>query len=232
MRAPTNHEVLGVWERGQGMHPLDRGLLALGVASPDVEWERLAEMPLGRRNRSLVDLRTACFGPQLAGWLPCPGCEDKLEFELDASIFSGVETAGVGLTIEAAGRTYRLPDSRSLAAAAREGDPETAVTRLLESCITRGGAGWTEDEIREIGEKMASADPLARPTLSLECAGCGTKWDEPLDLVAFFWAEVEAKARRLLMEVHRLASAYGWSEAQILGLSEQRRALYLEMVWA
>ena len=232
MRALTQPEVLSLWERGQRMHPIDRGLLALGVASPDVEWERLAEMPLGRRNRSLVELRTACFGPSFSGWLPCPECAEKLEFSLDASLFEGVETAGVGVTIEAHGKAYRVPDSRSLAEAARVNDPEEAVLRLLESCVVRGGTGWSEDEVREIGEKMAAADPMARPTLSLECASCNARWDEPLDLVAFFWSELEAQARRLLLAVHRLASAYGWSEQQILGLSEHRRAAYLEMTWA
>ena len=46
------------------------------------------------------------------------------------------------------------------------------------------------------------------------------------------WAELEAVARRLAMEVHTLASAYGWSESEILSLSDARRRLYLEMVSA
>ena len=32
------------------------------------------------------------------------------------------------------------------------------------------------------------------------------------------------------MEVHTLASVYGWTEREILSLSEPRRAFYLEMV--
>jgi hypothetical protein len=34
------------------------------------------------------------------------------------------------------------------------------------------------------------------------------------------------------MDVHALASAYGWSEREILALSDTRRRLYLEMVSA
>ncbi|HUD55174.1 MAG TPA: hypothetical protein VMR02_08095 [Terracidiphilus sp.] len=44
--------------------------------------------------------------------------------------------------------------------------------------------------------------------------------------------QIEARARRLLYEVHTLAAAYGWSEREILSLSAPRRALYLEMVRA
>jgi hypothetical protein len=43
---------------------------------------------------------------------------------------------------------------------------------------------------------------------------------------------VEAAAKRLLGEIHNLASAYGWSEDAILSLSNSRRALYLQMVQA
>ena len=42
--------------------------------------------------------------------------------------------------------------------------------------------------------------------------------------------EVQARARRLLREVDVLARAYGWTEADVLALSEQRRTAYLEIV--
>jgi hypothetical protein len=75
---------------------------------------------------------------------------------------------------------------------------------------------------------MARADPMAETRLKLNCPACGGQWDETLDLTAFFWAEVEARAKRLLLEVHTLASSYGWSEREILSLSEPRRAFYIE----
>jgi hypothetical protein len=43
---------------------------------------------------------------------------------------------------------------------------------------------------------------------------------------------VEARARRILQEVHTLASSYGWHEAEILALGDTRRAMYLQMVQA
>jgi len=52
----------------------------------------------------------------------------------------------------------------------------------------------------------------------------------PLDIVAFFWEEISAKANRLLEEVHTLALAYGWNEMDILSMSVRRRQFYFEMV--
>ena len=66
---------------------------------------------------------------------------------------------------------------------------------------------------------MALADPLAEIMLHFDCPACGTSFDESLDLAAFLWAEIEGQAKRLCCEVHTLASAYGWSETEILSLS-------------
>ena len=43
---------------------------------------------------------------------------------------------------------------------------------------------------------------------------------------------MDARAQRLLMEVHLLARAYGWREADILGMSPARRNAYLQRVAA
>jgi hypothetical protein len=77
---------------------------------------------------------------------------------------------------------------------------------------------------------MAEADPGAWIELALGCPGCGEEWSAPFDIVSFLWAEVEARARELLEEVHALASAYGWGEGEVLALSPERREAYLELV--
>ena len=79
---------------------------------------------------------------------------------------------------------------------------------------------------------MALADPMAETRLALSCPACGSEWHEALDIARFVWAEIESRAKRLAGEVHALASAYGWTEAEILGLSGPRRSLYLGMVQA
>jgi hypothetical protein len=79
---------------------------------------------------------------------------------------------------------------------------------------------------------MSNADPMADIHLALNCPSCEHKWMAPFDIVAFLWREISAAARRLLREVHTLASAYGWTESEILALSPVRRRAYLEMIGA
>jgi hypothetical protein len=77
---------------------------------------------------------------------------------------------------------------------------------------------------------MLKLDAQANVQLDLHCPACQRGWTAAFDIVAFFWGELDAWAQRLLVEVHKLASAYGWSEADILGMSQVRRNLYLNIV--
>ncbi len=77
---------------------------------------------------------------------------------------------------------------------------------------------------------MAEADPLADARLALSCPACGRPWEAAFDVVAFLWGELDAWARRTFAEVHALASAYGWREADVLALSPERRRIYLDLV--
>jgi hypothetical protein len=235
MRALSNTDFLNVWERGSHLHPLDQSLLALGAALPETPYESLADWPLGRRNRALAELRCCCFGPKLQGWLSCTRCGEKLEFEMDGRALAREEVPadpGTSDPILVRGHSFRLPTSRDLARAARETDPRLVALCLLENC--RLGAGeppaWSEEDLEEIGERLALADPMAEIRLTAHCPSCGHDGDETLDIATFLWAEIEGRAKRLLLEIHALASAYGWTEAEILSLSDSRRALYLEMV--
>lgn len=237
MRVLTDSDFLDLWESGSRRHPLDRALLALGAAFPEDSFESLAAWPVGRRNRALIRLHCSCFGPSLRGMVSCAGCGERLEVALDGRAVAGEggdEAEGGGEPIDVNGEAFRLPSTRDLACVVGEADPRSAAVRLAEGCRLRpaGPARWSEAELDEIGEGMARADPLAEIRIHLRCPECGQEQDEVLDVVAFLWAEVDSRVRRLLADIHALASAYGWSESEILSLSEGRRALYLETLEA
>ena len=202
MRALASSDVLGLWERGSRLHPVDRGLLALGEALPGTSYESLADWPLGHRNRALAELRCALFGPRLEGWTSCARCGEKLEFQMDARALLSPDAPPESDSPQAVaigGHSYRLPTSRDLARAARETDPRMAAVCLLEHCRIEGhGApAWSDREIEEAGEQMALADPMAETRVTLDCPACGSAWEETLDIIAFLWTEIEARAKRL-----------------------------------
>jgi hypothetical protein len=233
MRRLDNATILSLWERGARWHWLDQGLLALSAALPDVTHKELADWPLGRRNRALAELHCRCFGPCLQGWLVCAKCSEKLEVQVDCRSFVGAELPDAGKDcVSAKGYSFRLPTSRDVARAALEPDPRLAAMRILDGCRLQPGPdlAWSDEEVEVIGEQLAQADPLAETRLSFICPSCGESREEALDIATFLWAEIEGRAKRLLLEIHLIASAYGWSERDILSLSESRRATYVHMV--
>lgn len=244
MRALDNADFLALWETGHGLHPLDRGLLALRVSLADgfdADGESVADWPLGRRNRALAEVRSLYFGPHLQGWSACERCGEKLEFNLDCRTLVEHSKESSGETIVVDGRTFRLPTSRDLARVVEEDDSQAAAVRLLQACEMEGTEASSRDsplaplsleDVEAVSERMARADPLAEITLSFECPNCSAAGEEILDLPAFLWAEIEARAKRLLLEIHTLASAYGWAEPEILAMSDVRRSTYLQMVHA
>lgn len=243
MLALSHADCLALWERGHTLHPLDQGLLAVHAAFPESRREPVADWPLGRRNRALAELRCACFGRWLRGWSACEQCGERLEFEVDGNALASADAAGSDKSIEVRGSLFRLPTSRDLAQIAGQHDPSQAAIDLLRRCMISRPAedegnsqfdaqAWTEEELDAIGERMAQADPLAEILLHFDCPSCSHAFDLCLDLAAFLWSELEGRAKRLLRDVHTLASAYGWSEPEILSLSPARRDFYLAMVRA
>jgi hypothetical protein len=226
MRALSANELLSVWECGNGQPPVQRALSMLAAGCPEASSDSLARLTIGQRDARLLELREVTFGPGLTGVTGCPECGEKIELTLNSSDLH-LATAGelpAELTVHSNGRElrFRLPTSADLLAA---DNPE----QLLERCLLSGGNHVRQNLRTAASEKMSSADPMADIHLALNCPSCEHKWEAPFDIVAFFWREISAAARRLLREVHTLASAYGWTETEILSLSPTRRRAYLEL---
>jgi hypothetical protein len=238
MRAFSNAEFLSLWEDGRPLHSLDRGLLAIRALGSGPGAGNAADWPLGHRNLALAQLHRDCFGPQLQGWTECSRCGEKLEFQLDCLSLIERQLHVSNEPVVVNGCAFRAPTSRDLARIAGERDPESAASLLIEACRLPIGVeessspDWSPIDLEELNAKMTEADPLSEILLSFECPVCRTAREQALDLPEFIWAELEAFAKRLLYEIHVLASAYGWSEDRILALSDSRRALYLQMVQA
>jgi hypothetical protein len=232
--SPSN--VLALWEQGRARHAIDRALLLFAAARPDLPADRLADLPLGQRNAALLRLRHATFGPEIRAYLDCPGCGERMELALQVEMFLPPESEALTGELEADGFRLRLPTSRDLAALLAHEDVTSAAADLLERCCVARPDGASPSSLHRLLEKIENGletrDPCANIELSLVCGSCAHAWAAPFDIPAVLWDEVEARARALLATVHTLARAYGWSERDVLALSEQRRAAYLDMVTA
>jgi hypothetical protein len=86
--------------------------------------------------------------------------------------------------------------------------------------------------VEQLAQRLGACDPWAAPLLELVCSECSNQWTVLLDVSVFLWTEFSSRARRVLHEVHTLALAYGWREADIVAMSGRRREAYLALVGA
>jgi hypothetical protein len=240
-RPLTEHELLSIWERGEGQRPSRRALALLSGAAPDATTAELAAVPIGRRDRSLIELRQQLFGSAFEGVTKCPACDEEVELTFDAREVTrdpSVEPSELRVVDGPYDVEVRIPSTDDLAVIDSIENPEAARDRLFGRCVIRArrdGEVVSAEELPShvvgaVSARMAAADPQADVQLDVDCPACAHAWREPFDIVGFLWTELAVFARRLLSDVHELASAYGWSEEQILGLSPARRSAYLGML--
>ena len=249
MQPLTDDTVLRVWEVGARQHPIDRALTILGAAFPEVRRERLATLSVGHRDAAVLSVRRATFGPTLRGFVECPACGERLEFEMETDgLRAGAypdpgdegERPVDAFALDDYAIRFRLPTSGDLAAIAADADPTAARQTLARRCLVeaaRDGAPVAFEDlpdgaIAELARRIVERDPQAEVLLDLLCPACGGRWQDPFDIVDFFWAELAVGAKRLLREVHGLARGYGWREVDVLAMTAWRRRHYLDLLEA
>ena len=237
--APTAAALLAAWEVGAAAAPIDRApslLRSLGAVPSDLSVERLT---VGQCDARLFALRREMFGDTLDAVSTCPACatEVQMAVPLDRLQPQPAERPAPTITLSHDGYsvTCRIPLNEDLRALAQRGE-DARVEDLLDRCVVQArgadgralAAGELPYEIAGIVvDALAANDPGAQTAIAVRCP-CGAEWADELDIRSITWADLTAWVGRTLTEVHQLAHAYGWSEADILAMSATRRRWYLE----
>jgi hypothetical protein len=239
---PSGPELLDSWEAGLTASDADRALLLHALARPALDASRLLSTPVGSRDADLLTLRVLLFGELAQVRLRCGGCDEELEFALDIrQLLAGdgpAEDSGEPIEVELGewNVRFRLPTPADLLAVGQSG-PTQARSLLMERCVltvsqgtkTAAAADLPVRVQEKLAEAVAEADPDADLQLDAPCPACGHHTSAVVDAASFLWAELDAWARGTLVEVHLLASTYGWTEPEVLALSPRRRRHYLEL---
>ena len=248
MAVPSTQHLLAAWERGRAVpRQAERALALLCAVHADVPRATVAALPIGERDRRLLSLREDMFGPELKALTACPDCRASLELEFEAGDFGSASreditgeaaTDPLSFSLDGYDVVFRLPNSLDvLALRDGDGDDQNRL-RLLQRLVLRASRGDEEFPASRLPSALVAAlegrlsleDPHADIRLNLTCAACAARWQVPFDIASYLWNEVDAWALRLLRDVHRLARAYGWREADILALSSARRQCYLDLL--
>jgi hypothetical protein len=247
MRNVSAADLVSAWERTLGRSPVDQALVLLSLTSPGDDVAALAALSVGQRDARLLTLREKLFGPRMSSVTVCPRCQQRLELAFDAADIRQPPTAeepsaaGLSLTMGGYRVQFRLPTSADLSSLEAVADPSAARQLLLERCIqsvTRPNEDRADQTIGlqlpvavvdAVAARMSEADPQSDTRLALSCPDCHHHWEAVFDIASYLVREVHDWAIHVLREVHALARAYGWREADILAMTAARRQVYLEL---
>lgn len=230
---------LQLWEQALPLDDASRAVLLAAAVAPSVSPDEVMEWPLGRRDARLLRLRTALVGRVIDAVTACPSCGAEVSFDVDAvALERAGEVKEPGLVrVDGWQVACRPLTTANLVVAASAEDVTTAEELLLQAALRSvsppddaSSEPLPGSVRRAVVDALAEADPLAEILVELVCPGCEVPMTATLDVSAFAWAAVDARARLLLRDVDELARAYGWSEHAVLALSDQRRAAYCAMV--
>jgi hypothetical protein len=249
MKPLPDVDVLSAWSEAWGGSSLDRAIALLASPLSGSPRRDLEAAPLGVRDRWLLDLRARAFGPRIQAVAACPRCGEDInldfgvdEIRVDAEP-SPRGTYGAEQSFETKVGGYRLdirlPTTADLRAVAISASEQEGRLALVSRCVIQARldgetvplSDLPEPVVAEVARVVEARDPQADVRLQTTCPACGETWGAEFDIASFLWEEIAARARRVLGEVHVLARAYGWSEADILALPEARRHAYLDLVW-
>ncbi len=199
---------------------------AIALLTALLEGGSAAELVAADRDRLLAAIYARAFGDRIESTLTCAHCGQP--FDLDFSLRQLIESVegrsapgewtplGDGRFEGADGTAIRLPTGRD--ELALDGlPPEEA-----ESFLRQHAEG--EEELLE---RIA---PLLDLELVARCAECKHVHTLQFDIQSYLLEALAGERRRLLTEVHRIASAHGWALDEILSLTRTDRRLFVELI--
>jgi hypothetical protein len=188
------------------------------------------------RDYLVLKLRELTLGSRVQLVLACPECGQRMDvdFSLDQIPFGPTRPGRAHDPLAVDGMAFRLPtggDQEEIAARGELSEAE-AIGRLIDMCLLRAeDASRLDADLRQrIEAEMERVAPHLDLELDMTCPECGHVFLEALNVAALFFTELGLQRGHLYREVHRLASAYHWSESDILAMTREKRRLYLELV--
>jgi hypothetical protein len=241
MRTLRAADITRLVEWGENKHALDQALVLLRLAHPQASREELIRLPMGVRDRLLLEVRRSLFGSRLDLVVHCRACRLALEFKMTIEELLTAPAPSLEeheLEHEAYCIRFRLPNSADLAAVVGLTRVEDARLRLLSGCVSVARHAGREVDfdalpahiVNALAVRIGELDPLADISFKLQCEACHREIEASFDILHFAWTELKAHAERVQREIHLLAKTYGWSEQRILEMSAARRHRYCQMV--
>lgn len=190
------------------------------------------------RDRLLATIYRSVYGSRITGTVTCRSCGKSFDIDFDlldlqaalapARTPAPVEDDGHVIFKMADGRRFRLPTGED-ELAVRNWSVDEAAGELLRRCLLDGDPSADADAVQQT---MKAVAPLMDTELTGSCPECGQHQVIHFDIQSYLLSALHTEQSHLTLEIHRLATAYGWTLSEILSLPRSRRKSCVRLIEA
>jgi hypothetical protein len=192
------------------------------------------------RDRLLAHVYSRNFGRKVQSTVRCVHCRELFDLEFDIEQLARVLDPPWPACVEAlADRTFRLPMGVRFRLPTGEDEvwlsetcgtePERALA-LLQRCLIEPQEGVSERELAAVEEAMEEIAPVLDLDLGAQCPECRTKQPVYFSVQFYLLRAIQQGWKQTVREVHLLATAYGWTLQEILGLPRSQRRQFVQLI--
>lgn len=228
-------QILDIWDTCISKDQLFKGATLATLAFPQSEFSTIMEWSIDKRDTVLFHIRRALFGNQFTNIAHCPQCSQKLEWEFSyqqlqiPSILDIKDNVEIPLNITGTKMLVRLPTSIDVKL--------NNENEILNNCILNHSdlkdkinANKLPDFNTKINDAFAANCHASNISYQLQCVDCSHNWQGIFDILSYLWKEIDQWAKGFLQQISLLAKNYGWSELEIINMSQNRRNHYLQLI--
>jgi hypothetical protein len=215
-----------------------------GIDGAAINAQSLWQWTVSERLQGLLAIANASTGASTAAVAVCSNadCREQVELQLELSSFADEEPTNKfdWLSPEGEKISCRLPTGQDQLAwqnhaqaepDAQDNDESWLAKRLIEHTAKQPTPVQLPDTwIDSLGIALNTADPLTALDIDVSCPFCHQSLRVDVDLEQLLIEGLRLQQRRLIEQIHRLASSYHWSETDIASLPGWRRERYLARV--
>jgi hypothetical protein len=193
-------------------------------------------LPIPDRDRLLTAVYFNTYGSKIETTVLCPSCNNRFDLSFSLEEWVNDLTADSSQKLNGkdcaypfmapGGIKFRLPTGADEMAVMGM-EPGTAAKELLKKCIPEGSGQYNPDLIQMAMHEMA---PLADAEFEAKCPECSEIQLLHFNLQQYLLSSLLNGQKKLVIEVHRLASAYGWGLNEIMELPRSIRGTYITML--
>lgn len=231
----NTNTILNIWDDCVNKDQIYRGVALASLALKENDTANLMEWSIEKRDTALFHIRKALFGTKFNNITHCPNCAQTMEWELslpdlEIPILDGMpDNLKISIDTTDYNLFVRLPNSNDLLA--------NDEMRIIENCILNPDDFPDQNIDKKLPELVQPINDqydknchASNITYKLKCIDCSHEWQGVFDILTYLWKEIDQWAKSFLNQIYLLARTFGWSETEIINMSENRRNHYLNLI--